>query len=163
MCSPIPNCPVSKFGGQMIRRHQLHRRRRQNPLPVQLPAVLQHGRKPVVILGRRNQASAARRQRWLLGVILWRASRRRHHQRAVIVAVVRRKPAPLVRRNIKPRILHPQRRKNVLVHEIRQRLARQLLHDVAFHVHRHRVRPSLAGLVVQRNGRQLVDHLLQVL
>ena len=51
----------------------------------------------------------------------------------------------------------------MVANKVRQRLAGELFDDVAFDVHRHAVGPALAGLIEQRNLRQLVDEFLKVL
>ncbi len=73
------------------------------------------------------------------------------------------KAGALVGGNVEAGVFHAERGEDVVAVEVGQRLAGELFDDVALDVHGHAVGPSVAGLIEERDLRQLVNHLLQVL
>ena len=79
-----------------------------------------------------------------------------------VAEVVGREAFALVGGNIEAGVAHAEGRVDVVAIEVGQRLAGEFLDDVTLNVHGVGVEPAFAGLVEQRDGGQLVDHLLEV-
>ena len=133
-------------------------------LPSKLAAVVEHLREAVVVLGGGDHAAAARRHGGLRGVVAGPAAGGRISEQLAVGAgaVERREAVALVGGHVEARVVHAQRTEDVVAHEVGQRLAGELLDDVALDVHRHAVGPAFAGLIEQRNLGELVDELLEV-
>src|SRR5436189_251453 len=81
--------------------------------------------------------AAAGRKRRLLGVVEAKlAAYGNHNQLAIFYAVVGRKTRLLLLRHEEAGVLHPKRIEDVIAHEIGKRLSGELLHQIAFNVHR---------------------------
>src|ERR1035438_9695426 len=122
----------------MIRAHQLHARWRQYSFAIQFSTVAEHLRKALVILCRRHHAAAARwhhRLRFILTHPAAWPSLRRNQLAVWTRRIERHEPAALLRRHIEPRVSHAQWHVNMVADEIRQRLPRKLLNDVALNIH----------------------------
>ena len=141
----------------MIRPHQLHRFRREQPHAVEFPAVEEHLQQaPVVARGREHTRAARKtfpRPRHVVALVT-----EPEHAFAVD-AIDGREPRRFLRRQKEARIDQLQRSENPLRKKFIQRHSRHHFHEIAKHIARIPVLINFPGLAVERERREPLDRI----